>query len=423
MIKEMAANAPNAILAINSLDRYITKTVTNNTQFVASWLTVSTVLTLIVNQYSSAPKVGGLIYNTVGIVDGTRILAVSGLTNGSIITISAPTFFPAPAPFGEIVTQEFQESAAQHPVSNALYAVFNNTPPYSSNFTIQSPAALIYGYINRIAVSQVQLQYNISTITTRNSILSIQKAGQKQISYIYIPYGFYFPDELAALMQVEVRANPTLASLVIGVTYTDRDGFIFTATAGGPTGFFFPAIAQLQLTLSNAGALNQLPIILKTYRTFGITVFNSDPPARVQISTEVPNFLYTPYIDICSDVLTNYQTIKDTTTSANKLTSLIARVYLAGSGQVQTVTVGNALGCRPFQVVADLNTPKVIKWTPDVAVPSIDFQMYDQYGDLIVSSEEVINPEDPEGPLVGEGSNTEFQITLLCIEGEEWKTR
>ena len=38
-------------------------------------------------------------------------------------------------------------------------------------------------------------------------------------------------------------------------------------------------------------------------------------------------------------------------------------------------------------MTADLNNCKVIKWTPDVAVPSIDFQLYDQYSDLIAKFE------------------------------------
>jgi hypothetical protein len=54
-------------------------------------------------------------------------------------------------------------------------------------------------------------------------------------------------------------------------------------------------------------------------------------------------------------------------------------------------------------MTADLNTPKVIQWSPDVAVPSIDFQLRDCYGDLI--------PGDVER------YPTEFQMTLLCIEG------
>jgi hypothetical protein len=58
-----------------------------------------------------------------------------------------------------------------------------------------------------------------------------------------------------------------------------------------------------------------------------------------------------------------------------------------------------------------LNTPKVIKWTPDTAINSIDFQMRDCYGDLLWTAD-----LEPAFPYTGETFNTEFQMTLLCVE-------
>jgi len=81
---------------------------------------------------------------------------------------------------------------------------------------------------------------------------------------------------------------------------------------------------------------------------------------------------------------------------------LIARVLLSGVGTARYTTGTMALGSTPFVMTADLNTPKVIQWTPDIAVPSIDFQLRDCYGELI--------PGDLER------YPTEFQMTLLCVE-------
>ena len=53
-------------------------------------------------------------------------------------------------------------------------------------------------------------------------------------------------------------------------------------------------------------------------------------------------------------------------------------------------------------MTSDLNSPKVIEWTSDVAVPSIDFQLRDCYVELI--------PGDVEK------YPSEFQMTLLCLE-------
>ena len=135
-----------------------------------------------------------------------------------------------------------------------------------------------------------------------------------------------------------------------------------------------------------------------------MTISNSIPAVN-QTSFDYPNFLYTPYIDIYSDVLTNYQNIKDTNTSIPKPKGLVARIYVSGTGQIQTTGSISALGTEAFVMTSDLNTPKVIRWTPDVAVPSIDFQLLDQYGDLIPGPEQ--------------GYSTEFQMTLLCVEGRD----
>jgi hypothetical protein len=114
--------------------------------------------------------------------------------------------------------------------------------------------------------------------------------------------------------------------------------------------------------------------------------------------------MYTPYIDIYSDTLTNYQRVKDTDTTIKNTKGLIARIYLSGVGNPQTSIGSSALGSAPFIMTADLNSPKVIRWTPDVTVTTIDIQVKDQYGDLL--------------PGYDTGYNTEFQMTILGVEHE-----
>ena len=176
------------------------------------------------------------------------------------------------------------------------------------------------------------------------------------------------------------------------VTFLPRDGFQFVSTANIP--FYFP----------DPSNRTNSTVIYKTYRLLGMTIANSLPAVN-QTSFDYPIFLYTPYIDFYSDILTNYQTIKDTNTSVAKPKGLVARLYVSGVGQNQITNGTSALGTAPFIMTADLNSPKVIKWSPDVAVPSIDFQLLDQYGDLI--------------PGAPEGFSTEFQITFLCLEGRD----
>jgi len=291
---------------------------------------------------------------------------------------------------------------ANQPVQNALQDLYYITPPYSNDFTISSPAALIYGYINRIVVSQIQIQYNIPTVIQGLNDRFFIGVGAPIAGVKYaltIPYGFYVPDELAAQLQTIINAVPALAALTFTVEYTPRDGFVFNATGN----FYFPTYDAIINTPGET--VRSATVVLKTYKLLGMTITNSDTDNQ-QFSSIFPNFLYTPYIDFYSDILTNYQNVKDTNTSVAKPKGLIARVYLSGNGSVQYQTPTAALGSEPFVVTADLNSPKIIKWSPDVAVPSIDFQLRDCYGDLI-----------PTTPQTGSFS-TEFQMTLLCVEDD-----
>lgn len=388
----------NAILAINSLDRFISTTTEIDTFLTVSWLVATPTILLLVGGNQNAVVGSSLYYVGNGFpITGVIITGV----NGAQITINIPV--SANSGGTQTILQSTPTNNTSQPTSNALIGQYRNLPPYCNNFIISSPGALIYGYIDRIIVSQIQLQYNIPTICLgRNDKLVFTWANGANYTIITIPFGFYSPDELAAAVQTIIGNTASLNPLQLTVAFSERNGFTFTS--GNATGFAFPSVDYL--IFSNI-SFNVINTILKTYKTFGINTENSElqNPAGLpaQTSFEYPNFLYTPYIDIYSDILTNYQTIKDTNTSIAKPKGLIARILLSGVGNPQYTTGAMALGSTPFVMTADLNTPKVIQWSRDIAVPSIDFQLRDCYGDLI--------PGDVER------YPTEFQMTLLCIEG------
>ena len=80
------------------------------------------------------------------------------------------------------------------------------------------------------------------------------------------------------------------------------------------------------------------------------------------------------------------------------------------TGESTSVSSG-ALGSAPFIMTFDLNTPKVVGWSVDTAINSLDFQMRDCYGDLLY-----VDGFNNTGGF--EGFSTEFQMTLLCVERE-----
>jgi len=320
-----------------------------------------------------------------------------------------------------------------------------------NEFQLSSSGAFIYGYIKRIAISQVQLEYRIPTVVPSNRIqfgnvgandptkakrlgndifaIAWGTAGPQDpdIAYINIPYGFYSPDELAAMMQVQIRSLiPDLSGMT--VTYSNAgtgdnpldpnqptqpgnigygNAFTFQVDPNSNYRFFFPSYNYLKAPMgAGGGGLNddQLIIILKTYRLFGITIeVSRDDRAFIIpiIQTASPNFLFTPYIDIVSNNLTKFQKVKDSDTTTTGRVALISRTYLSGATYPQPTSGAYTIGSEPFTLTADLNTPKIIRWNKDETVYNLDFSLYDQYGDLIYWTND--NP-------------TEFQMTLLCQE-------
>ena len=332
-------------------------------------------------------------------------------------------------------------------IENSLAAQYFSEGQPCNNFTLQSGGAFIYGYMEKMVVSAVQLQYNIPTIVPSvrpgdQQVTNSSTAGNDTLiiayrwlstppdtystafSYIYIPFGFYTPRELAAILEAVIDADElgTLSSNFT-VKYYNNNG------QEGPGGFEFDVGENdNELTIWFPAPQSfigfDLPVYTRAYnrclRLLGMT-FNNDDLAQVgrekQYSSSTIDFLYTPYIDIISETLTKFQNIKDTDTSPNKLNSIIARIYLAGGGGAQPLTAtGTPLGAIPFTIVQDLNTPKIIRWSPQEAVYNIDFQLRDSYGDLIFVNAVFI--PGGEQPTVVYQYNTEFQMTLLCSESE-----
>lgn len=393
---------PNAILAINSLDRFITNQYLRAYVFYATWPDNSNTLTYLPPPYSDyVPLVGSVaLANATGIPTGAKITAFNSTTN--IITIDQPTTqpsgpLPTEAAWGSLFRENFTNDSLRTLYHNSESDI-DGTPLYGNNFTLQSQTAYIYGYMYKLIVSQIQVQYNVPTVNLdlNDTIYLIDDSQGGQPYPIQIPFGFYTPDELAAVLQIKIRALTPFTTMTVAY---ENSGFVFTAAAPYIQDFYFPGDVYMQLDLDLSH--DQITNVLKTYRLLGITIDNSIPDI-LQESHIAPNFMYTPYIDIYSDSLTNYQRVKDTDTSIKNAKGLVARIYLSGVGNPQITTGTSALGSAPFVMTADLNSPKVIRWTPDVTVTTIDIQVKDQYGNLL--------------PGYDKGFNTEFEMTLLCVE-------
>ena len=315
--------------------------------------------------------------------------------------------------------------------NTALINLYSGVGPPANKFSITSSGSFIYGYINKIVVSQIQVDYRIPTVVPCNllfasgqdhtqppftgndtfvlKIYTYQSFSNYILVSITIPYGFYKPVELAAMLQVILSSkfnmtpetgdvkvyysNSGAHPQVDPVAYGYGNGFIIETNLG--YNIQFPTVSELKAHYNDT----QITAILKCYRLLGVEQGPIVHPPSNYYQTQSPVFLYTPFIDICSFNLTKYQKVKDSDTTVSRKTGLIGRVYLSAL----TSDMSSVLGTEPFMITTDPNTPKVIKWSPEEAVYSLDFTAFDAYGDSMYW--------DPNYP-------TEYNITILCQEDD-----
>jgi hypothetical protein len=270
----------------------------------------------------------------------------------------------------------------------------------SSDWRTILQQVVLNGYFTRLAVSQIQFQWNLPTIITGyNDTIRIavdDGANPPVESNLVIPQGFYTPDALAAAIQVALIAIDGAAGFTCVFDGTVGALKIETATAGYTFGVVdVPGLVQAR-ALSTTG-LYSAPDLL----------------APLLLGAP-PSMLATRFVDICSSTLTKFQRVKDTTTLKNPtISNVIARVYPTPPNTLfQTIPnwvtavtelPGNSIGSHPFTLCIDYNTPKFIKWSPDEALSNFDLQLRDDFGELL--------PYNPGG-----GPACEYQLTILASE-------
>ena len=295
-----------------------------------------------------------------------------------------------------------------------------------NRFTLFANQPFIYGAISTISVSQIQFYYSVPTITPKNNSFWIfnrtkYEAGLPYLARITIPLGFYSVVELCAMIEWQIRNSGLFdynfrvePNFVYGVDINIYEDIMWTSFDengdGGDDWCFVNPLSVFGAAPWQDG--DNLQLVYRTYQTLAITKSNCGFPdfpnddtignfSPVKFSMTM-NLLYTPYVDIASNLLTKYQDVKDTDTKPVKQSNFIARVYLCGQGQPQNQAFASAPGARPFYTVATLTNTKIIQWSPDEAVYNLDFELRDQYGELLFWQSEL--------------APSEFQITLLCAE-------
>jgi len=269
-----------------------------------------------------------------------------------------------------------------------------------TNMTIQSARPLVYGYFGRIALTQFCLKYMQPTIRTGyndsfNIVLSTSPTNPPfASSTVTIPEGYYTTIQLAAQLQVQLRASNAsmTAATVIGPRDTGNafgDGFLVNTGSG----FVYMAVV-LPVGLTESLTLQRL----RCLRTLGFTRpmlgypnINSSiqtggsPVYYIQASGSAPILLPTDYVDIVSSALTNYKDAKDANSSVSSPGAVIGRIWLTeGAVNVSNNPADPAdVGDSPLTVTKTWSNPNWCQWSPNHTINAIDIRLLDMYGETL----------------------------------------
>jgi len=283
--------------------------------------------------------------------------------------------------------------------------------------TAKNSRNLIYGYFERIALTQIQLFFRCPTIISGtdweygNGTIYLSyyqtSSGTTFTRAFVLPTGNLSPAGLAALMQVLIRAWPTLTPTAFTVTFT-AGVFVFSTNVAGDT------IGVTPYGTGGAGPGTNATLNTASYRTaklfgFGAEAYVIGAGGAGTIYGRTPNMLYTDYVDVCSSTLTKYKRVKDTNSTDAARQDVICRVYLtannASTDPTTNSVVANTATNPPMIYMPIINTswatPNYNKWSVEEALSSIDFQLYDMYGNPLFWTSVY---------------NTEFQATLTVSE-------
>ena len=311
-----------------------------------------------------------------------------------------------------------------------------NFSPY--NFSLIRNAALVNGYMTRLAVTEVVFPWTYPNINNKtNKILcDIAIDGVVyQFNQIELPLQFMNPRQLAislanAVQSIINSAPISRPDVIFGCAYGSGELPRFDYYMPPGTGIaFYPVPAP--------STIYNYPYPDTTKQLFdvlGFTVQNRIMLIQDVGITVYPRFGQTTfaqavrYIDIVSPTLTANQGLIDSTSQSVGHTAL-CRLYLGDVvPSVQTVTAGDINfsppGTQPLTIYRQFSFPKQISWNAIMPVSgSIQFQVYDDNGELLepvqVGVQVIPNPEDPTDFLfrpTALSAYNDWSMTLLLSE-------
>jgi hypothetical protein len=275
---------------------------------------------------------------------------------------------------------------------------FNNTTVVSSaSFTSGTSADfaitklgqnLISGFFTRLAMTEVELEWNVQNV--RDSTTDLSGNNGTGISIRNTATGAII-NYSTAIFPGNYTVKDALDALVVNLNASTPNTFTLVNSAGTTFGVFGKKAIQISGAFEFAFYRQTAtpatgPIIQNLTQSLGFPVFalSSLPLTAGLFKTAwtayKPNLLLYNYIDITSPQLASQQKVKDATTSPFDAIDVIYRWVFANDEADPTAldAYGYPIlqGYYPFKSRRYLGFPKQVRWDPLLPIGNLQFQTY-----------------------------------------------
>jgi hypothetical protein len=255
-----------------------------------------------------------------------------------------------------------------------LYDARSENGTYN-NYNISTQKIQGFGQIKRIGISEVSFPWTTPNVNERNNLF-IFKGSDGVPYYTQVTEGFYTPSTLATALASALTTNLfnaiTNAPTTYGIWTVTASNNVFTINN---TSTWYPSLPPTGISFGNNPTSFLFYVMGIVPLEFGL-ISN-------YINTLVGGYAsmaYTRYIDICSDTLCKFQTLKDSLTQQSH-TNVICRIYLNGQGT--NISGNNISQTGYYDFFVKFNNVKWIEYSPDNMIGSFDIRYFDDSGKLL----------------------------------------
>lgn len=250
---------------------------------------------------------------------------------------------------------------------------------------------IIQGQIHSVSVAEVNFPYDIPNIQEGYNTFTLTSALAVQPDLrMFIPTGFYTGVELAAALNASIIQEGAAAAVApANLPTVDYDAvsnrFRFEAPISNIPNYVWTISSPVTLPWNGVGLVGPGQVGKDLLSIMGFQTsqngenFVDSNGAQGNLTFTAAGsapLLFTQYIDICSPQLCKFQYFRDgSTTNLARRSDVICRLYIANNISVQEVE-----GIRPFVINRQYLNERVMRWTADNSVGTIDIQLYDDVG-------------------------------------------